>query len=145
MSRKAENREVSRGRGELEHELLDSRQAEVALLDDLDIVVDEADCAVRQRETDTRVNERRNPERVLLVHADKACAEEVVEHNAQYSDNYGTDNEHNTAHSRCALLILVPRRSDIENRLTEVKLVQELYNRFAERRGNRERRQSCYE
>ena len=121
--------QVDRRRRELEHQLLDRRQTEVALLDDLDIVVDEADTAVEQREQQTDEHKAADGVQPAVGHAEQQ--------NARGRRDDDADDEHDTAHRGSTLLALMPFRTVLEDGLTEFQLMQEGNERLSDQSGQR--------
>ena len=129
-AREAQNGEVNACRRELENELLNSGKSEVALFNDLCVVVDKADKSVCERESETGEDVQRLAADIRKEGRDELTAEQSVRYRAEKSHDGDRQDEHDAAHDRRALLALMPLGTLLADRLSEVDLVQKRYQKL---------------
>ena len=107
---------------ELEYQFLLRGQAEIALLDNLDIIVDKADTAVEKRIQQT--------DKHKAADGIQPAVTDRVQQYARGRRDHDTDDEHDTAHCGSTLLILMPVGTLLQNRLAEFQPVQKGDQKF---------------
>ncbi len=123
-ARKAEDRQICRRGSKLENQLLRRGQTEVALFDDLGVVIHKADDAVGERQAETGKDIDDLARNIGAVGVDKFAAGEDIDDRADDGDKGDRDNKHDAAHNGSALLFFVPAGTDLQDRLSEIELVQ---------------------
>ena len=109
----------------LQNQLLLFVEAQIALLDYLDIVVDKADTAK------TYCHEEAAQQLCLHVHILGVLPRSPVEqYKAGRSGHKNADDEHKTAHRRRSVFLLMPLGAHFPDRLSEIDLVQKWYQPF---------------
>ena len=106
------------GNNELHDKLLPGKQAQVAVLDDLDIVIQKTDKAGTKRQ------EQRQQGGAHLHNAQKVLCIAVEPGIYQAAGHQNAKDEAQAAHGGCALFFVMPGRAGFPDGLAEVQLVQ---------------------
>lgn len=111
------NEQINRNRKELQYHFLRCAQAFITFFEELDIVINKSDQALRERKTQKRES--------VFDNSRKIGAERIIdfEHNHTHRESDdGSDYEKESAEVGSSLFTFMPRGSDFQNLLTEFDL-----------------------
>ena len=131
----------------LKNGFLQLRQSEVALFDNLYIIIGKTYERDAQSKEQTAVKFRIHLTGDYRIACDDVSAHKAVCYKCDCRSYYNSGYKHYAAHCRRALLFLMPFRSDIKNSLPEFQLVKPRNDRKSEnccdKRGRRSTHNNC--